>query len=92
VEFETPAAFSAANSANPHMIAGSNVLVEERRRPTPGLYRGGMSGRGDGRPTQGGRGYPREGVFDRGDRGGRGGRGSRGGFGSRGGARTVTPS
>lgn len=89
VEFETPAAFNAANSANPHPIGGSNVLVEERRPrgAVNGAYgnRAGMSGRGDGRPvSQGGRGgyQPRDGQRFEGGRGGRGGRG--GNFGSRG--------
>jgi hypothetical protein len=92
VEFETPAAFSAANAANPHHIGGSNVLVEERRRPNnPPYGRGGMANRGDGRPAgQGGRGgyAPRDGQRFGESRGGRGGRGGFGG--GRGGMKTAT--
>ncbi|KAI5815384.1 hypothetical protein BZA77DRAFT_85882 [Pyronema omphalodes] len=87
VEFENPAALTAAARASPHMIAGSSILVEEKRKPAAGPFRGGMA-RGDGRPQGQGRGgfSPRNDGqrFD----GGRGGRGGRGGFGgARGGAK-----
>ena len=69
VEFAEPAGFQAAVAANPHIVNGEEINVEERRRG-PNAYgynaRGGMrGGRGnmDNRtPSQGGRGgYPREG-------------------------------
>ncbi|KAF8251649.1 NTF2-domain-containing protein [Wilcoxina mikolae CBS 423.85] len=85
VDFETPAAFSAANSASPLTVNGVSIQVEERR-----YGRGNMPNRGDGRPAnQGGRGYPPRGDGQRFD-GGRGGRGGRGGF-ARGGAKAATP-
>lgn len=74
------------------MIGGSNVLVEERRRPVNGSYgRGNLSNRGDGRPASQGRGFPPRGEGQQRFEGGRGGRGGRGGFAPRGGVKTPTP-
>ncbi|KAI4149115.1 MAG: hypothetical protein L6R39_002604 [Caloplaca ligustica] len=85
VEFETLEGYNAAVAANPHLIGGEQIYVEERRpRNTPyGGFnpRGGMrGGRGgpDGRPGGQGRGgFPKD--------------GSRGGFVPRGGRGNITP-
>ncbi|KAI4164285.1 MAG: hypothetical protein LQ342_001930 [Letrouitia transgressa] len=85
VEFETIAGYNAAVAANPHLIGGEQIYVEERR-PRPTAYggfntRGGMrGGRGgtDGRTNGQGRGnFPKD--------------GGRGGFVPRGRGGSMTP-
>ncbi|KAB8616645.1 hypothetical protein FH972_025980 [Carpinus fangiana] len=95
VDYASPAACQAAVAANPYVIDGENIYVEERRMKTANFAGGpggrggggvnGRGGRGDGRPQGQGRGgnFPREGGrggFNGRGRGGAGGaRGARGG-------------
>ncbi|KAI9724768.1 MAG: hypothetical protein M1812_000043 [Candelaria pacifica] len=90
VEFANSAGYSAAVAANPHLIGGENIYVEERR-PRPNAYGGGFNS-GRGGMGRGGRGGPdgRPGNQGRGGfqkDGGRGGYAPRG----RGGNGNVTP-
>jgi hypothetical protein len=94
VEFATAAGYNAAVAANPHQIAGENILVEERR-PRSTAYGGsgynggrGTAGRGRGGPD-GRSGSQGRGAFQKREDGGRGNYGP--GRGGRGGPGNVTP-
>ena len=90
MEFADAAGYHAAVAANPHLIGGEQIFVEERR-PRPNAYGGNFGGRGgmrggrgnnDGRPGSQGRGggggnYPKD--------------GGRGGFMPRGRGGSMTP-
>ncbi|RPA74707.1 NTF2-domain-containing protein [Ascobolus immersus RN42] len=72
VEFETAAAFKAAQAANPHTINGETINIEERRprQGQPGYAgRGGYEGGRGGYTPRGGRGEGRGGFQPRGDGG-----------------------
>ena len=96
VEFETAAGYQAAVTANPHVINGEQIWVEERR-PRPNAYGGAFNGRGGG--MRGGRGGPDGGRPNNQAGGGQGGRGGflkdggrgGGGYTQRGRGGTVTP-
>ena len=96
VEFETAAGYQAAVAANPHVINGEQIWVEERR-PRPNAYGGAFNGRGGG--MRGGRGGPEGGRPNNQAGGGQGGRGGfpkdggrgGGGYTQRGRGGTVTP-
>lgn len=74
-------------AANPHVVDGENIYVEERRMKNNaaagGAGRGNYANRGrGGGQSQGRGGFPREGgrsAFNARGRGGAGGRGGRGG-------------
>ena len=90
VEFKTTAGYKAAVAANPHVVNGENIVVEQRR-PKANAYGGanynatrggaGRGGRGGFEPTRGGSQSGGRGGFP-GQSRGRGGGGPRGGRGA----------
>ncbi|KAH0537395.1 hypothetical protein FGG08_005794 [Glutinoglossum americanum] len=94
VEFATAAGYNAAVAANPHQIAGENIIVEERRPRSTAYggsgYNGGRGGPGRTRTGPDGRtGSQGRGSFQKREDGGRGSYGP--GRGGRGGPGNVTP-
>lgn len=88
VEFANSAGYGAAVAANPHLIGGENIYVEERR-PRPNAYGGGFNS-GRGGMGRGGRGGP-DGRPGNQGRGGFQKDGGRGGYTPRGRGGNVTP-
>ncbi|MCJ1437358.1 hypothetical protein MMC27_006745 [Xylographa pallens] len=86
VEFADIAGYNAAVAANPHLIGGEQIYVEERR-PRPSAYGGGFNNRGG---MRGGRGGP-DGRPNGQGRGGFQKDGGRGGYIPRGRGGTLTP-
>ncbi|MCJ1478461.1 hypothetical protein MMC13_007141 [Lambiella insularis] len=86
VEFADLAGYKAAVAANPHLIGGEQIYVEERR-PRPTAYGGGFNNRGG---MRGGRGGPDSRANGQG-RGGFQKDGGRGGFMPRGRGGSLTP-
>ncbi|MCJ1394945.1 hypothetical protein MMC18_007826 [Xylographa bjoerkii] len=86
VEFADIAGYNAAVAANPHVIGGEQIYVEERR-PRPTAYGGGYNNRGG---MRGGRGGP-DGRPNGQGRGGFQKDGGRGGYVPRGRGGTLTP-
>ncbi|MCJ1286648.1 hypothetical protein MMC26_005994 [Xylographa opegraphella] len=86
VEFADIAGYNAAVAANPHLIGGEQIYVEERR-PRPSAYGGGYNNRGG---MRGGRGGP-DGRPNGQGRGGFQKDGGRGGYIPRGRGGTLTP-
>ena len=86
MEFADITGYNAAVAANPHLIGGEQIFVEERR-PRPTAYGGGFNGRGG---MRGGRGGP-DGRTPSQGRGGFQKDGGRGGFVPRGRGGSLTP-